>query len=80
MQRAERNADIIGAMPGVVSNLYATIEDAWRYESDYYAYRDDLPRIGELAKSAGGIVLELGQSVYDILAEDIAKHFKRSAG
>ncbi|MEP0815364.1 MAG: class I SAM-dependent methyltransferase [bacterium] len=51
---------IIAAMPGIVSNLYATVEDAWRYESDYSDYKDDLPLLSELAAAAGGPVLELG--------------------
>lgn len=55
-----RNMPIIRTMPGLITNLYDSFEDAWRYESDYGDYLDDVTQILELAKSAGGPVLEIG--------------------
>jgi len=47
-------------MAGVITNLYDGLDDAWRYESDYGGYKEDLPLILELARSTGAPVLEVG--------------------
>lgn len=47
-------------MAGVITNLYERLDDAWRYESDYGNYKDDLQLILELASSSGNSVLEVG--------------------
>ena len=42
------------------SNLYGTVDDAWRYEYDYESYTADLPAIQEAVLSCPGGVLEIG--------------------
>lgn len=47
-------------MAGIITNLYDGLDDAWRYESDYGSYKDDIPLILELARESGGAILEIG--------------------
>ncbi len=47
-------------MAEVITNLYDRLDDAWRYESDYGSYADDIPLILELARESGDSVLEIG--------------------
>ncbi len=58
MERLDK--PIIFSMPGLITNLYDSFEDAWRYESDYSDYADDVPLVLEISKAAGGPVLEAG--------------------